>query len=400
MSTDVALVEPGPHMPAARLDSWVTVLGDVARLADTVAQTDFVPRSLRGNAAAITAAILYGREIGLPPMQALRWVNVIDGRPALAAESQRALVLAAGHELVFVVSTSVRCVVRGRRAGAAQWHEVEWTIETARQANLLAGGPRSAWHKYPRSMLKARASAELCRDVFPDVTGGFAAVEEFDVMPEDGPSRPVEALEPATGTVRRGRPRKAASEPPGKNSAAEEGLAAPEHLEPITGTLPAVEDAGSVQVPSPNPAPSPSRPPSVARAHRDMPPAEPPGEHAGWADVPLPGVLDEGADTASDEQGRMVFRLLGILGVTVREERLNVARAVLLRRVESFGELSKSDASRLIDTLAILAAGEEEQAGKGRAQLDAIVRHWLDTEPMPPEPPFDTVTGEVFGDGE
>jgi hypothetical protein len=381
--SELAIIEPAP-VPAARIDSWVSVVADVAMLAERIQQTDFVPRSLRGNAPAITAAILYGREVGLPPMQSLRWVHVIEGSPALAAESQRALVLAAGHELVFPVATGSRCVARGRRRGAQQWHEVEWTTDTARQAGLLGGGPRSAWNKYPRAMLKARASAELCRDIFADVTGGFAAVEEFGVMPEEGAARAVEAPAEATGTVRRGRPRKAASEAPTVASEA-----------PREGS-PAEEDADSGQVHSP-PAPNPSRPPSIARAHKDMRPAEPPGEHDGWADVPLPGVIEE-EEPATDEQGRYVFRLLGELGVRAREERLDIARAVLLRRVESFGELSKSEAHKLIEALTILAATESEREGEGRAQLAAIVAHWALTEPAPltPEPPFDEVTGEVL----
>lgn len=367
-----------PPATVARLDSWVTVIGDVSNLAKAVADTDFVPKSLRGNPAAITAAILYGREIGLPPMQALRWVNVIDGRPALAAESQRALVLAAGHELVFVTATGSRCVIRGRRMGQAQWHEVEWNRDMAQAAGLTGGGPRSAWTKYPRSMLKARASAELCRDIFSDVTGGFPAVEEYGVMPEDAGAQPVEAPEAATGTVRRGRPPKAVREAPA-------ALEEPAELEE-----PGTVDAGSGEVslaPSPEPATRPGKPPSIARAHKDMPPAEPPGEHDGWADIPLPGVLEE-EEAATDAQGRHVFRLLKILGIDNREHRLEAARAVLLRRIDSFTELSKSDAIKLIDALAILAATEEAQAGDGKAQLDAIINHWHQTEPMPPEPPF------------
>lgn len=374
--SELAIIEPPAPVPAARLDSWVSVVGDVAKLAEHIAETDFIPRALRGNPAAITAAILYGREVGLPPMQSLRWVNVIDGRPALAAESMRALVLAAGHELVFVESSGARCVARGRRRGATQWHEVEWTLDQAQRAGLTGGGPRSAWTKYPRSMLKARCTSELCRDVFPDVTGGFAAVEELDVMPDDGSTRAVEAPGESTGTVRRGRPR-APREP------AEEGAPSP----PADGA-----DSGQV---TPVPAPSRSRVPTSASASRGMPAPEPPGEHDGWADVPLPGVGVAEEEAATDEQGRFVFRLLGELGVTARPERLDVARAVLLRRVESFGELTKSDAHKLIEALTLLVATEEERPGEGKAQLAAIVRHWAATEPMPPEPPFDAITGEV-----
>src|SRR5262245_22174395 len=66
---------------------WIELLGPAAELARTVTGTEFVPAALRRNPAAITAAILYGDEIGLGPMQSLSKVHIIDGRPTIAAET-------------------------------------------------------------------------------------------------------------------------------------------------------------------------------------------------------------------------------------------------------------------------------------------------------------------------
>jgi hypothetical protein len=87
-----------PYRPEAPRE-WIALVPAAAELAKSVANTDFVPRGMRNNPAAITAAILYGDEIGLGPMQSLAKIAVIDGRPTLAAETQRGLVLQAGHKM-------------------------------------------------------------------------------------------------------------------------------------------------------------------------------------------------------------------------------------------------------------------------------------------------------------
>src|SRR5262249_37700226 len=144
--------------------------------------TDFVPRALRDNPAAIVAALLYGQEVGLGRMASLSTIAVIDGRPALSSEAQRALILAAGHEGWFEESTATRATACGRRRGSDKVRRVAWTLGDAKRAGL---GGRNAWRTYPRQMLMARASAELARAVFPDVIRGLQAAEELD---GDGPA--------------------------------------------------------------------------------------------------------------------------------------------------------------------------------------------------------------------
>lgn len=180
--TELAI--PAPQRDG--VDSWVAVIRPVITLSEHVADTEFVPRGMRGNPPAIAAAILHGRELGLPPMTALAQTHVIDGRPTLSAEGQRGLVLAAGHAVEFVELTDATVTIRGKRAGAERWLAVTWTLDRARQAGLL-GKPRSAWATYPRAMLAARATAELCRLVFPDVLHGMAATEEMEEPETDTP---------------------------------------------------------------------------------------------------------------------------------------------------------------------------------------------------------------------
>lgn len=166
---------------AERTDGWIDVVQPVAELAEQVQNTEFVPKGLRGKAAAITAAILFGRELDMPPMQALSNVHIVDGRPSLAAEQMRAMVFAAGHEISYPTMTGVQVLARGRRRLTdGSWSEpttVEWNKAMATAAKLTG---KDNWIKYPRAMLTARATAELCRLIFPDVTHGLLATEEIE----------------------------------------------------------------------------------------------------------------------------------------------------------------------------------------------------------------------------
>ena len=152
--------------------------GRVWNLAHRIANTEFVPRDLRGKPEAILAAMLTGREIGIGPMHSLRGIDVIDGRPSLSAELMASLVFRAGHTMWVVESTNEVCIMAGRRS---DWpdrvpdHDQAWSMEDANQAGLSA---KSNWKKYPRAMLRARATSELCRAIFPDVVERVGYVAE------------------------------------------------------------------------------------------------------------------------------------------------------------------------------------------------------------------------------
>lgn len=168
---------------AADFTSWAPKLASAAAVAREISNTEFVPAALRGKPAAVTAAILAGSEIGIGPMASLNQIHVIDGRPALSAELARALVLAHGHHIRYREMTTTRCVVEGRRRGEDDWATVVWTMDDAKAANLNG---RTNWRRYPRRMLAARATSELCRLLFADTLTGMAwSVEELEDESDD-----------------------------------------------------------------------------------------------------------------------------------------------------------------------------------------------------------------------
>jgi hypothetical protein len=178
-----------PALPASsstsdRAHAVIDLLPVYLELAGRIANTEFVPSALRRRPEAVLAALMSGAERGLGPMESLRSVHVIEGRPTLSAEAMRALVLAAGHDIEIVESNAQKATVVGRRAGSDSTSPpFTWTLDRARRARLVS---KDNWTKYPEAMLLARASTDLCRAVFPDVIAGLASTEEItdELAPE------------------------------------------------------------------------------------------------------------------------------------------------------------------------------------------------------------------------
>ncbi len=198
--TDIEPAIPAPYADdaIAKLAAdipreWVAAM----RLSGRICNTPFVPKALRGDPASVMACILTGGELGLGPMQSLRMVNVIEGRPAASAELMRALVNRAGHRLSVVEARNDRVTLHGQRRDTGAQATVTWTMADAQRAKLTSN---PAWGKYPRSMLLARATSELCRQIFSDVIGGLYTPEETAAV-EGRVLEPGELVDPATGEI-------------------------------------------------------------------------------------------------------------------------------------------------------------------------------------------------------
>lgn len=203
------------------IELWARTAEAAAGLVQRLIDSPFVPAAFRPRedpratpqqiaanreiaVATATAAVLYGGEIGLSPMQALSNVIVIKGKPGLYAETMVALVQAAGHEVWTEEDTDTRARVCGRRAGSQRIEEVTFTIERARQAGYVASNTK--YKTDPRSMLYARAASICCRRVAPEVLKGIPVVEEV----LDEPSDEAPAPAPAPRTAQRATRRRAA----------------------------------------------------------------------------------------------------------------------------------------------------------------------------------------------
>jgi len=169
---ELAVAQPSP------LVQFAMEAQQAEQIANVLARSSFIPTTLRGKPQEITAAILAGQELGLPPMATLRSIDIIQGTPGLRAHAMRGLVQSHGHTVQVVESSDTRCVMRGRRKGETEWQQVEWTIERAAQLGLTS---KEQYKKQPRTMLVARATGDICRLIASDVLYAMPyASEELD----------------------------------------------------------------------------------------------------------------------------------------------------------------------------------------------------------------------------
>lgn len=144
-------------------------------MAESICQTNFVPSSYRGKPDEVLAAILAGRELGIGPMQALKDIHMIDGRPALAAHLQLAMLRKGGVQILDSESTNERAVIHARRKDTGEEATIEWTIEEADRADLTK---KKNWRSYPADMLWSRAVGRLTRRIGSDLVIGMPYTAE------------------------------------------------------------------------------------------------------------------------------------------------------------------------------------------------------------------------------
>lgn len=135
---------------------------------------------------------MYGRELGIPPMTALRNIYVIDGKPSCSGQLLLGLMRRAGVEVDIPdpATITTEATVRVRRPGD-EWHAYTYTEAMAQKAGLLNRGP---WGKHRAEMLIWRAVGIASRMETPDLAGGLYTVEELsetDVNENGEPVGPI-----------------------------------------------------------------------------------------------------------------------------------------------------------------------------------------------------------------
>lgn len=142
-------------------------------LAGTLVTTGFLPAAVKSPAQAV-AIILTGRELGLGPMQSLRSISIIQGKPELAADLQLSLFHKDGGHSKWVTLSDLEAVLWLKHPNGDE-HTESFTMLDAKRAGI-AGGQN--WQKYPKAMLRSRAITAGLKSVgFEPLTGVYAPGE-------------------------------------------------------------------------------------------------------------------------------------------------------------------------------------------------------------------------------
>lgn len=156
-------------------------MADLLRICDWLAKSAFVPKDYRGRPQDIAAAVMMGSELGLPTMQALQNIAVINGKPAIYGDA--ALAVCKAHPAFEDIEErsddkGATCIVK--RKGQTDV-SVTFTVDDAKRAGLW--GKSGPWTQYPKRMLQMRARGFALRDAFPDALKGLITREEAEDCP-------------------------------------------------------------------------------------------------------------------------------------------------------------------------------------------------------------------------
>ena len=176
-----------PTLTPSRLPSsqeWSTLLD----MAQTIARSGFLPSNL-ATVEKVAAIILKGRELGIPGMQSISHIHVIDGKLSCSAELMLALLARGGITWAWKEdgSDGESAVIEFYREGFAPVAG-RFTMEDARRVETVAWengekktvklADRESWKNYPANLLRARAIANGARMIGPDLLTGMSYTPE------------------------------------------------------------------------------------------------------------------------------------------------------------------------------------------------------------------------------
>lgn len=143
--------------------------------AKTLVESDFLPKAINTWQKA-TAIMMYGKELGIGPMEACQSIDVIQGKPTQKPQSMKAMVHKKLPGAIFrvVKSTDEECIYEAARPGdpVAQF---SFTMKDAEKMGLPG---KDNWKKQPKVMLNWRCIGHVARTVFPDCLSGVSYTPE------------------------------------------------------------------------------------------------------------------------------------------------------------------------------------------------------------------------------
>ena len=196
MSTALA-IRPNTTV-ATTQDAPAMSFTDMLSMGNELVRTGFLPDHIK-NGAQAAAIILAGRELGMPPMRALRSIFLVKGKITESADSQLARFKSDGGRAKFTTLDDTRAVLWLKHPNGDE-HTESFTMEDAKRAGLVSSGMYS---KFSKAMLRSRAITAGLKSIGWE--GGAGAYDPDELAPTPAEPEPIEdadVSEPMTDAQR------------------------------------------------------------------------------------------------------------------------------------------------------------------------------------------------------
>lgn len=160
-------------------------LAEAKSLSTTLSKASLLPEALRGKEADVLMIIMTGAELNLAPMQAIRAIDVIKGKPSLKAETMVALVRNRKDVCRFfkcLHTDALKATYSTQRVEDEEPTTLSFTMEQAKTAGLASS---DMYRKFPDTMLRHRCSSMLVKMVYSDIVLGLYSDEEVHSFEKD-----------------------------------------------------------------------------------------------------------------------------------------------------------------------------------------------------------------------
>jgi hypothetical protein len=128
----------------------------------------------------VLVCMFKAQELGLPPLEGLSGMAVINGKTTLQGNLILALINRSNKAKKIVVEEHENyCSVTMSRRDYDFEYSFTFSMDDAKKAGLL---DKQIWRQYPKTMLKWRAVSGCARVVFSDVIGGLYTPEEIRTL--------------------------------------------------------------------------------------------------------------------------------------------------------------------------------------------------------------------------
>lgn len=174
------LVEVGEVKAMATPTSY----NDLLKLADAVTSTALCPAAYKGKPKDAAVAMMMATEVGINPVTALNYIQVVNGRPAWYADAlpgiAKARGMVQGYKEYFegeFPNDDFAAVCEVTAADGTVYAN-RFSIQDAKTARLWS--KQGPWTLYPKRMLQWRARSWAIRDAVPEMLFGVTVEELQD----------------------------------------------------------------------------------------------------------------------------------------------------------------------------------------------------------------------------